>query len=87
MPTISSFMGITIAMHWDEGHHSRPHFHARYGEHRASLDFEGEIVAGHLPRRQLRLAQAWTALHADELWADWELAAGEYPLNPIDPLQ
>ncbi len=38
MPTISSFYGITITMHWDEDHHGRPRFHARYGEYRASFD-------------------------------------------------
>jgi hypothetical protein len=31
--------------------------------------------------------QAWVVLHADELKADWELAASEKPLNPIDPLR
>jgi Domain of unknown function (DUF4160) len=87
VPRISYFHGITITMYWDEGHHRHPHFHARYGEYRASFDFAGEIIVGDLPRRQLRLVQAWTELHTEELRADWELAAGEYPLNPIDPLR
>ena len=87
MPRISYFYGITITMHWDETHHRRPHFHARYGEYRASFDLAGEIIVGDLPKRQLRLVQAWTELHADELLADWELAVSEYPLNPIDPLR
>ncbi len=87
MPRISYFYGITITMYWDESHHGRPHFHARYGEYRASLDLTGEIIVGGLPMRQLRLVQAWTELHTDELRADWELAASEYPLNPIDPLR
>lgn len=87
MPTICRFMGITITMHWDETHHRCPHFHVRYGEYRASLDLAGEVIAGELPRRQLRLVQAWAELHAEELQADWELAVSEYPLNPIDPLR
>jgi hypothetical protein len=87
MPRLSEFHGILISMFWDEGQHGRPHFHARYGEYRASLDLAGEIIVGELPRRQLRLVQAWTELHTDELQADWELAASEYPLNPIDPLR
>jgi hypothetical protein len=73
-------------MHWDEPHHHIPHFHALYGEHEASLDLQGEVIAGCLPRRQLRLVQAWVELHAEELSADWELAADEKPLNPIAPL-
>jgi hypothetical protein len=47
MPTISRFMGITITMYWDEGHHGRPHFHARFGEYRASLDLTGEVIGDH----------------------------------------
>jgi hypothetical protein len=44
------------------------------------------MLAGELPRKQLRLVQAWTELHRDELQADWELAvAGEKPYK-ITPL-
>ena len=74
-------------MHWDEPHHQTPHFHALYGDHEASLDLTGEIIAGELPRRQLRLVQAWAELHTDELRADWELAASEKTLNLIAPLR
>ena len=37
----------------------RPHFHVYYAEHEASLDLAVELIAGELPRRQLRLVQAW----------------------------
>ena len=44
------------------------------------------ILAGELPRKQLRLVQAWIELHRDELFANWELAAnGEKPYK-IQPL-
>jgi hypothetical protein len=86
MPRLSYFYGIGIWMYWNEGRHSTPHFHAYYGEHEASLDFAGEIIAGDLPKRQLRLVQAWVELHADELTASWKLAMSEEPLNPIPPL-
>ncbi|MBC7878812.1 MAG: DUF4160 domain-containing protein [Anaerolineales bacterium] len=51
------------------------------------LDIEdGEVLAGGLPRKQLRLVQAWIELHRDELQADWELAvSGENPYK-ITPL-
>lgn len=87
MPILSSFYGITIAMFWDEPHHSRPHFHARYGEHKASLDLTGEIIVGELPKPQLRLIQAWVELHVDELNANWARAVNEQPLEPISPLR
>jgi len=41
----------------------------------ASISIEdGEILAGQLPRKQLRLVQAWIELRRDELMADWEMA-------------
>ena len=43
-------------------------------------------MAGNLPRKQLRLVQAWIELHRDELMADWELSVnGEEPYK-ITPL-
>jgi hypothetical protein len=87
MPSISRFYGITIWMFWNEGHHGRPHFHARYGEYQASLDLAGEIIAGELPRRILRLVQDWTELQTDELLANWQRVVNEEPLEPIDPLR
>lgn len=45
-----------------------------------------EVLAGELPRKQLRLVQAWIELHRDELMADWELAiSNEHPYK-IAPL-
>ncbi len=87
VPRLSYFYGITITMYWSEPHHHTPHFHALYGEHEASLDLTGEVMAGHLPKQQLRLVQAWAELHMDELSADWDLAAEKKPLNPIAPLR
>lgn len=86
MPRISAFYGITIWMYWNEGAHSRPHFHARYSGHAASIDFAGELIAGSLPRRALALAAEWAGLHRDELAANWERARREEPLSPIEPL-
>jgi hypothetical protein len=63
----------------DNRHHNLPHIHAKYAEFEASISIEdGEILAGELPRKQLRLVQAWIELHRDELKADWDLSiAGE----------
>jgi hypothetical protein len=64
-----------------------PHIHARYAEFEASIGIgDSEVLAGELPRKQLRLVQAWVELHRDELMADWELAvSGENPYK-IAPL-
>lgn len=88
MPIISMFYGIIIRLYLlDNQHHNTPHIHARYAEFEASIDLaEGELLAGELPKKQLRLVQAWIELHRDELMADWELAvAGELPYK-IAPL-
>lgn len=82
------FHGIMIRMYnLDAVHHNSPHIHARYAEFEASLTIDdGEILAGLLPRKQLRLVQAWVELHRDELVADWALAAaGQKPFR-IAPL-
>ena len=86
MPRISVFYGIAIYMYWNEGHHARPHFHARYGGRAASIDFDGNPVAGSLPARALTLVAEWARLHRDELEANWASARDGGPLDPIDPL-
>ena len=68
------------------GHHVRPHVHARYSGEAASGDFDGELIAGSLPRRALALVADWARLHQDELEANWERARRDEPLEPIDPL-
>ncbi len=88
MPIISMFYGIIIRMYLiDNTHHNLPHIHAKYSEFEASITIEdGEILAGKLPRKQLRLVQAWIELHRDELIADWEISiSGEnpYKINPL----
>jgi hypothetical protein len=88
MPIISMFYGIIIRLYLlDNKHHSLPYIHAKYAEFEASVCIaDGEVLAGELPRKQLRLVQAWIELRRDELLADWDLAVnGENPYK-IAPL-
>ena len=88
MPIISMFYGIIIRLYLlDNQHRHLPHIHAKYAEFEAAIGIEdGERISGDLPRKQLRLVQAWIELHRDELMADWELAvSGETPYK-IAPL-
>lgn len=88
MPVISMFHGIMIRMYTlDIRHHNLPHFHARYDEFEATVSIDdGEPLAGDLPRKQMRLVQAWVELRRDELIADWDLAAaGQAPFR-VEPL-
>jgi Domain of unknown function (DUF4160) len=56
VPRISEFYGIVIEMFF--GDHAPPHFHARYGGNEAlNIIATGEVYAGSLPRRALRLVR------------------------------
>lgn len=86
MPEISRFFGIIVAMFYDD--HAPPHFHARYGEHRAILAIESlAVLAGELPPRALGLVTEWAAAHRAELEEDWRRARAREALEPIPPLE
>ena len=60
MPVLSMFYGIIISMYFEkDGKHSEPHFHAKYGEYKAEVDFNGQIIAGKLPVKQAANVKAW----------------------------
>ncbi|MGO9754395.1 MAG: DUF4160 domain-containing protein [Solirubrobacteraceae bacterium] len=86
MPKISFFYGILIHMYWNEGHHMTPHFHAEYGDHDASIAFDGTVLGGSLPPRSLRFVRQWASDHQAELTSNWERARRREPLEAIDPL-
>ena len=72
MPLISHFYGILIYIYYEAGgKHHKPHFHAKYAEHEAVYDFDGELLEGQLPRRQSKYVEAWTLRYQDELNAAW----------------
>ena len=85
MPTISTFFGILIRMHYDD--HNPPHFRALYQENQATFDMDGNILQGDFPDRQKKLVAAWAVLHKDELLANWELSKDNQSLFMIEPLR
>ena len=86
MPEISRFLGIIIAMYYND--HAPPHFHAKYGDLEAVIAIDnGEVVQGRLPHRVLGLVQEWRVFHKAELAEDWELARERKALKRIDPLE
>ena len=69
------------------GQHHRPHFHAYYGDEVAIFSLSPiELIAGSLPRRQQRLAEAWAELHEDELQMAWQSLQSGQPAQTIAPL-
>lgn len=86
MPTISRFLGIVIAMYFDD--HGPPHFHARHADGAAKIRIDTlETIDSTLGRRQLRFVLAWAELHQDELFENWRLARAGETLNEIEPLR
>ena len=85
MPELCTFYGIRITLYF--GDHTPPHFHAQYGDAKASIRIDdGEIVAGKLPRRAGRLVEEWRSQHAEELAAAWNRAQRNELPGKIEPL-
>jgi len=65
--------------------HNIPHIHARYGDYRATLAIAtGDVLAGSLPKSQLRLVQAWVELRRAQLEDDWQLLiTGRSPVKVL----
>jgi Domain of unknown function (DUF4160) len=68
--------------------HHVPHFHAYYQDDVGIFAFNPVgLIAGSLPKKQMRLVEAWAELHQAELDADWRrLQTGLKP-TPINPLR
>ena len=86
MPIISRFLGILIALYWND--HTPPHFHAKYSGDEAVIDIKtGDVLKGLLSKRVLGLVEEWRRLHVNELMQDWKLARQRKPLRYISPLE
>ncbi len=48
------------------GKHNIPHLHALYGDNEIVMIFDGTIIESNFPAEQLKLLQAWIAIHEDE---------------------
>ncbi len=85
MPRISEFSGIIIEMFHNE--HGVPHFHAKYGEHKAIVGIDPlRVLGGRLPRREERLVVEWAARYQDELLVNWARGRSLAPMVRIAPL-
>lgn len=88
MPELSRFEGMVIKMLFnDTVQHNKPHVHVTYGEYRASVGIDGELLAGSLPQKQFKMLVGWLALHEDEAYAAWNKAVRGEHFDKIKPLQ
>ena len=67
--------------------HGVPHFHATYGDGKASISIEGqEVLRGDLPPRAVRLVRLWARLHREELLQNWTSGLEDGPFKRIEAL-
>ena len=86
MPEISRFFGIIITMYYND--HGSPHFHARYGEHKAKIAIaSGAALEGNLPRRVSALVEEWRLAREIELLEVWQLILERKSHAKIQPLE
>ena len=73
MPILARFLGIIIKMFVKD--HPPPHFHAKYGEYKCSVDIrKGEVIAGKMPPKQQKEIKEWSKKHHKNLLNNWEKA-------------
>lgn len=88
MPELCRFYNIIIRMQFnDVGQHNKPHIHAQYAEYNAVIALDGELLSGSIPVKQLRMIEAWMAIHEDEIYGAWNNAVRSIPFSKIDPLR
>lgn len=72
IPLVSQFYGILIYIYKEiGGHHHDPHIHIKYNEFQLSMSLDGKVLDGSLPKKQMKLVEAWYELHQDELRASF----------------
>ena len=65
--------GIIFEIRSNEGKHTVPHVHARYGEYNISIAIESGIpLEGNLPPKQKKYASEWVDNHKEKLLSDWK---------------
>ena len=88
MPELARFYSIIVKMIFEDNkQHAKPHIHVYYNEFEASVGLDGEVLAGELPPKQLKMVLAWIAIHEDELYSAWNNAVQGKPLGKISPLR
>jgi len=88
MPAISLFYGIIVRMFKENNErHNLPHIHAKYNEYEIAITFDGKILEGELPIKQLKILQVWITIHEEDLKANWELLINGEQIFKIDPLK
>ena len=73
-------------MFFDTGKHNKPHVHVYYGEYKAVIAVDGELLAGSLPSKQMKIVAGWLAFHEEEVYQAWNLAVQGKHFDKISPM-
>lgn len=65
---------------------NKPHVHVYYGEYEATIGIDGELLAGSLPHKQLKMVTGWLAFHEEEAYTAWNLAVKGEHFEKIAPM-
>lgn len=57
-----------------------------YGDYEAVIAVDGEMLAGSIPSKQLRIINGWLAIHESEVYEAWNNAVRGEHFNKISPL-
>lgn len=88
MPELSRFGGMVIYMlFYDTRQHNKPYVHVFYGEYEAAIGIDGELLAGSIPRKQLKIITGWLAFHEEEVYAAWNKAVQGEHFEKIPPMK
>ena len=68
----------------DTVQHKIPHVHIFYGEFRASISLEGNVLAGTIPSKQLKIVQHWLNINYSKVLNAWTLASQNKHFEKID---
>lgn len=85
MPEISRFLGIVIYMYFND--HNPPHFHAVYGDYKASILIKTlGLMEGKLPSKVMSLVIEWAQEHQEDLLENWTSIKETGQYRKIKPL-
>ena len=88
MPELSRFGGMVIYMLFkDVGQHHKPHVHVYYGDYEAVIGIDGELLAGSLPRKKLKIITGWLAFNEEKAYEAWNLAVQGEHFEKIPPMK
>ena len=78
---------IIYMMFFDTKQHNKPHIHVYYGDYKAVIGIDGELLAGSLPPKQLKMVTGWLAFNEEEAYKAWNLAVRGEHFDKIAPLK